>query len=176
MKGGDNLGVSIEAPAPAESEAGAGPRGAKQTSLRGDGLKEWRRGLEKEAQAVNQSAVESLGEYSGTALNLSDWRPAEKATNCHICKRPFTTFLRKHHCRSCGEVICDTCSRFCPLEDPEDQPTSMGRGAARLVRRAVVTAKVRVCVRCRDNVEREDGSSKQCITFRAEEYSPGKLF
>ena len=30
---------------------------------------------------------------------------------CHTCSSRFTLFLRKHHCRQCGRIFCDNCSR-----------------------------------------------------------------
>ncbi|ODQ50222.1 hypothetical protein SAICODRAFT_85192 [Saitoella complicata NRRL Y-17804] len=38
------------------------------------------------------------------------WQPDDEASRCPLCSRPFTFFLRRHHCRLCGRVICDDCS------------------------------------------------------------------
>ena len=35
---------------------------------------------------------------------------------CQICVRPFSLFLRDHHCRNCGKDICRNCSEFYQLE------------------------------------------------------------
>jgi len=29
---------------------------------------------------------------------------------CHVCKKEFGLFNRKHHCRACGEAVCGGCS------------------------------------------------------------------
>lgn len=42
-----------------------------------------------------------------------DWVDSDE---CMICYSPFTVLLRKHHCRSCGGVFCQThSSHFIPL-------------------------------------------------------------
>ena len=30
---------------------------------------------------------------------------------CQNCKKAFNSFRRKHHCRSCGRILCDDCSK-----------------------------------------------------------------
>jgi len=42
--------------------------------------------------------------------NGTRWQPDYAANECPICARRFTTFLRKHHCRLCGRVVCYHCS------------------------------------------------------------------
>ncbi|CAB3984966.1 zinc finger FYVE domain-containing 26 isoform X1, partial [Paramuricea clavata] len=42
-----------------------------------------------------------------------DWEPDYKHSVCMICKEvAFNMFVRRHHCRRCGRVVCDTCSPF----------------------------------------------------------------
>ena len=38
------------------------------------------------------------------------WERDEEARDCRGCGRYFTFFLRKHHCRRCGRIFCDSCS------------------------------------------------------------------
>jgi hypothetical protein len=38
------------------------------------------------------------------------WIIDEDINTCMICDREFGFFLRKHHCRSCGNVVCYICS------------------------------------------------------------------
>jgi len=41
----------------------------------------------------------------------SMWVPDEKAQTCYHCQKQFSAiFLRKHHCRICGNVFCKECS------------------------------------------------------------------
>lgn len=41
---------------------------------------------------------------------LPRWQPDAEVTYCPICKTQFSIFVRKHHCRKCGRVVCNSCS------------------------------------------------------------------
>ncbi|KAK4105786.1 FYVE-domain-containing protein [Parathielavia hyrcaniae] len=41
---------------------------------------------------------------------LPRWQPDSEATYCPICGTQFSIFVRKHHCRKCGRVVCNSCS------------------------------------------------------------------
>ncbi|TMW56215.1 hypothetical protein Poli38472_008863 [Pythium oligandrum] len=43
-------------------------------------------------------------------ISRADWKD-ENATHCIICKGQFSLMKPRHHCRSCGEAVCGTCSR-----------------------------------------------------------------
>lgn len=50
--------------------------------------------------------------------------PDEFSSKCLICAADFSMIKRKHHCRSCGIVVCHGCSRntfFAPHQDGERQ-------------------------------------------------------
>ncbi|CRK96553.1 CLUMA_CG010056, isoform C [Clunio marinus] len=77
--------------------------------------------------------AEEMG--NGRAM-ASDWTPDESATNCNCCQTNFSITKRKHHCRSCGEVVCKNCSEhLLPLEDSN----------------GVLGKPVRVCDKCWDS-------------------------
>lgn len=40
------------------------------------------------------------------------WIPDKRAKRCFGCNTPFSTFRRKHHCRSCGRIFCTACSAY----------------------------------------------------------------
>lgn len=46
------------------------------------------------------------------------WVPNSQREHCAVCSRGFGTFRHRHHCRSCGEVICTKCSVFRPIDVP----------------------------------------------------------
>ena len=54
------------------------------------------------------------GGSPGGAMSRSDpldWEEDDVVHECHGCRSRFTLFVRKHHCRSCGRIFCDSCSR-----------------------------------------------------------------
>jgi hypothetical protein len=67
--------------------------------------------LEQISEAVNQ-AKEAAGMSTDPAclqvapilVQTSD------SKDCALCHTGFTLFMRKHHCLSCGNVVCDKCS------------------------------------------------------------------
>jgi len=46
-----------------------------------------------------------------------DWQPDSSASHCVACSKEFTLTFRRHHCRACGFVVCEKCSKF-HLADP----------------------------------------------------------
>ncbi|KAF5611247.1 VPS27-vacuolar sorting-associated [Fusarium tjaetaba] len=47
------------------------------------------------------------------------WKPDAESTVCDdpTCKRTFSYFTRRHHCRKCGHIFCDSHSTFAaPLD------------------------------------------------------------
>eukprot|EP00992_Anisonema_acinus_P015751 TRINITY_DN9875_c0_g1_i1.p1 TRINITY_DN9875_c0_g1~~TRINITY_DN9875_c0_g1_i1.p1 ORF type:complete len:472 (-),score=36.18 TRINITY_DN9875_c0_g1_i1:21-1436(-) len=38
------------------------------------------------------------------------WQASEGVSHCPLCSATFGLLHRKHHCRKCGQVVCDTCS------------------------------------------------------------------
>ncbi|KAF0718922.1 Aste57867_1383 [Aphanomyces stellatus] len=39
------------------------------------------------------------------------WVPDEASDECMVCHVAFSAFRRKHHCRSCGALVCSSCSK-----------------------------------------------------------------
>ena len=38
------------------------------------------------------------------------WMADEACTKCYDCGRQFSLFVRRHHCRLCGQIFCNPCS------------------------------------------------------------------
>ncbi|XP_044118527.1 RUN and FYVE domain-containing protein 1 isoform X1 [Neovison vison] len=44
------------------------------------------------------------------ALKGHTWLKDDEATHCKQCEKEFSISRRKHHCRHCGHIFCNTCS------------------------------------------------------------------
>jgi len=38
------------------------------------------------------------------------WVPDISVSACMLCRADFSFWIRRHHCRRCGAVVCDSCS------------------------------------------------------------------
>ncbi|KAJ8538249.1 hypothetical protein K7X08_014789 [Anisodus acutangulus] len=74
------------------------------------------------------------------------WVPDEAVSKCTACGSAFNAFVRKHHCRNCGDIFCDKCTQ--------------GRTALTADENAPV---VRVCDRCMAEVSRRLSSAKDTV-------------
>ncbi|XP_067875018.1 zinc finger FYVE domain-containing protein 1 isoform X2 [Heterodontus francisci] len=83
-------------------------------------LKDNSNGAQRVLDGVNY-VIQSVTEYSTGPTKvitawLTDqvapeyWRPNSQIAECHQCQKLFEEGERKHHCRSCGEGCCDSCS------------------------------------------------------------------
>src|SRR5271157_3314789 len=39
----------------------------------------------------------------------NSWVPDDAVSNCYNCQRVFSLFWRRHHCRACAKVTCNSC-------------------------------------------------------------------
>jgi hypothetical protein len=67
-----------------------------------------------------------------TQLHAVAWVPDSAADTCMQCAREFSLLARKHHCRSCGRVLCGTCSSYLGVVHGADhnRPTRICRACA----------------------------------------------
>jgi hypothetical protein len=45
-------------------------------------------------------------------MEKARWRLNNEASTCSGCSAKFSLILRRHHCRACGEIFCDDCSKW----------------------------------------------------------------
>lgn len=78
------------------------------------------------------------------------WVPDEAVTKCTACGTDFGAFVRRHHCRNCGDVFCDKCTqgRIALTADEQAQP-------------------VRVCDRCMAEVSQRLSNAKETASKSA---------
>lgn len=62
---------------------------------------------------------------------LPKWVPDDEFSYCQGCYTSFTVFNRRHHCRACGRLMCQKCSKY-----------------KRNLQKLGVNKKVRVCKTC----------------------------
>ncbi|KAI8327501.1 hypothetical protein BC941DRAFT_458143 [Chlamydoabsidia padenii] len=51
-----------------------------------------------------------LARLRGQKSNKEFWMPDEQCKECYKCRKQFTVFRRKHHCRLCGQIFCSKCA------------------------------------------------------------------
>ena len=47
----------------------------------------------------------------GLRINKDDWNADGDHKNCEQCDLPFTFTFRRHHCRFCGRLLCNNCTK-----------------------------------------------------------------
>lgn len=67
-------------------------------------------GLEQPASPLSPRRPHPATARDSPDFVLSRWQPDAEATYCPICYTQFSIFVRKHHCRKCGRVVCNSCS------------------------------------------------------------------
>ncbi len=76
----------------------------------------------------------------------------EEFASCTICNAKFGFLLRKHHCRVCGVITCDSCSSFrkeaCAICDKWVEGCECSNGTGGLSPSAPKNEKLRMCQKC----------------------------
>ena len=62
-------------------------------------------GKEQKLRRIFIKTVDS-GEYGNVG-----WMLNEDVNRCTICAKAFGIFRYKHHCRACGNIVCNICSK-----------------------------------------------------------------
>lgn len=84
-----------------------------------------RRGL---SRAASDGLEEDLGEVTGPPTT-AHWKPDVSSIDCAVCHQTFSWYFRRHHCRHCGDIVCDNhITRKVPLDQnaryhPEGLPS-----------------------------------------------------
>uniref|UniRef100_A0A672SLT9 RUN and FYVE domain containing 2 n=1 Tax=Sinocyclocheilus grahami TaxID=75366 RepID=A0A672SLT9_SINGR len=64
---------------------------------------------EEQEQALEELGCK-LSESNTWNMFIDMWLIDQNATHCKLCEKEFSISRRKHHCRNCGEIFCNTCS------------------------------------------------------------------
>lgn len=57
-----------------------------------------------------------VSQFRSKLLSKDFWMRDENAKDCFHCGEPFSTFRRKHHCRTCGQIFDSKCTLLIPGE------------------------------------------------------------
>lgn len=88
-------------------------------------------------EAVKQGQDSLLDKNFVLGTKAPLWVPDSRVTMCTLCLVEFTLTWRRHHCRSCGRIICSQCSdNRAPLRYLQNKPA-------------------RVCDQCFDTLQQE---------------------
>jgi 1-phosphatidylinositol-3-phosphate 5-kinase len=94
-------------------------------------MEQWR---SNNANSNNAAAMDETNDV--TSIAEVAWMPDRLCKTCYSCDTPFTVFRRRHHCRICGQVFCNTCSGyFVPASSsnsasPSSSPSMVASAAA----------------------------------------------
>ncbi|XP_031426548.1 WD repeat and FYVE domain-containing protein 3 isoform X2 [Clupea harengus] len=86
----------------------------------------------------------SVSEQPGRSA-ADHWVKDEQVDSCSGCTVRFSLTERRHHCRNCGQLFCQKCSRF-----------------QSEIKRLKISSPVRVCQNCYYNLQHERNSEDSC--------------
>ncbi|KAL9102661.1 MAG: hypothetical protein Q9163_002214 [Psora crenata] len=73
--------------------------------------------LQKRSKSTSLRDARTMNVFSqvkSKVLNKEYWMKDENARDCFCCGDPFSTFRRKHHCRTCGQIFDAKCTTVIP--------------------------------------------------------------
>jgi hypothetical protein len=107
--------------------------------------------------SVDESKITESVMHSKNIRN-NGWRADESVFNCHKCGSVFGFFLRKHHCRCCGNIFCYKCSsnkqmipEFIKDVPPENDYWNLSHYVPAISVQSTAVPK-RVCDNCADQI------------------------
>eukprot|EP00899_Mesostigma_viride_P021240 jgi/Mesvir1/29117/Mv18420-RA.1 len=97
---GTTSSTSSGAAKSSKSSSGGGGGSSAAAKTKGQAFLEWLSTRVKEGKSLDKVLEDT-----------QHWVPDEAVKSCMQCSAEFGFSLRKHHCRSCGDIFCDKCSR-----------------------------------------------------------------
>lgn len=104
----------------------------------------------------------TLLELEKIPLTDAQWKP--DTDNCQGCKVPFSTMIRRHHCRNCGLCFCDQCDDWVYMKEDPNKPQPETTGDEKPPERV----PQRVCNAC---IEKCPAAIKALVALKTEHRS-----
>ena len=95
------------------------------------------------------------------------WINDKMVTSCHSCKTEFGVFLRKHHCRSCGNIFCYGCTNQ-SIAIPTfitDRPDAADYWNISYYITTLKTAEEKVCKQCYDTISEKTKAYEKIVVI-----------
>ncbi|WOK94682.1 hypothetical protein Cni_G03387 [Canna indica] len=120
--------------------------GGNDSLLRGKGTADASKAFDQSAER-KKGLVDWMNLIKPANEEKDHWVPDEAVSKCISCGSDFGAFNRRHHCRNCGDIFCDKCTkgRIALTADENAQP-------------------VRVCDRCMAEVSRRLSNAKEAAS------------
>jgi FYVE zinc finger/RhoGEF domain/PH domain/PX domain len=84
--------------------------------------------MEYQQKHLGFAAPVHASSANGISVGAPVYQPDSAIKNCPLCDREFTLLQRRHHCRACGRVVCDECSKHrLVLDRPGRQGQTKGK-------------------------------------------------
>eukprot|EP00929_Paragymnodinium_shiwhaense_P009348 TRINITY_DN113486_c0_g1_i1.p1 TRINITY_DN113486_c0_g1~~TRINITY_DN113486_c0_g1_i1.p1 ORF type:complete len:901 (-),score=183.87 TRINITY_DN113486_c0_g1_i1:352-3054(-) len=134
-------------------------------------------------ERVRQMKLNGEQQLHVVAVGKSVWVKDDEMPQCMRCGVQFQAWLRRHHCRACGALICFYCSRhFVPLAvasapssaslvgtDSEPSPSTAQSGRSVAADTMAKVERVRVCFLCYQKCVIEDLNNRKEAALREAE-------
>ncbi|GAT23709.1 vacuolar segregation protein [Aspergillus luchuensis] len=84
---------------------------------------------------------------------IVSWQDDSSVSRCPFCQQDFTSYtFRRHHCRTCGRVVCGDPATACSTEVPLSISPLAKTPAEKSPRTGVINVDIRLCKECRSTL------------------------
>ncbi|EAS34757.3 vacuolar segregation protein [Coccidioides immitis RS] len=85
--------------------------------------------------------------------SVVSWEDDASVPRCPFCQQEFTTYtFRRHHCRTCGRVVCGDPDTECSSEVGLDVATSIPRVSEKPANAGKLSIDIRLCRECKSTL------------------------
>ena len=93
--------------------------------------------------------LQNSNNYIEPISNENIWIDDNTVMSCYHCKKQFSFFTRKHHCRACGKIFCYNCSNFYIYTNVQSELINIQKYLDESISdTSTKTINKRLCVKC----------------------------